>query len=528
MLLLSHSGWAYSFQSGGICYNITSSTAPCTVEVTSGGSYSGSVSIPSTVAYNGITYSVTSIGHAAFYGCSGLTSVTIPNSVTRIVQSAFYGCSGLTALYFNADSCVTMQYNNNSVFSDCSNLRNLNIENNVRYLPTYAFAGCSSLDSVTIGSGVASIGQYVFRGCSGLTSVTIPNSVTSIGGWAFAGCSGLTTINFNADSCVFAWIPFEGCINVTSLTIGNNVKVVPSTVFSGLVGLTNLTMGDSIRTIGREAFYGCSHLPSVTIPDMVTTLDMAAFRSCSELYSVSIGKRVGIIRPLTFANCAWLTNVSVGEGVTMIDQEAFYNSLRVSTLTMKPVAPPLIYSQSLSTLSDTVDIYVPCNAISAYRNAPHWGRFVNYHGDFVNDISCRSNNEAWGRVNIIERPSCTNGGMAQIQALPNNGCRFLRWSDGNTQSLRTLTVSEDTILTAFFASNQDIDEAENEDFRVITHGERIVIEGAAGERVFVSDVLGRIVYNAIVNEKADIAVRHHGVFLVKVGNRPAQKVVVAR
>lgn len=95
-----------------------------------------------------------------------------------------------------------------------------------------------------------------------------------------------------------------------------------------------------------------------------------------------------------------------------------------------------------------------------------------------------------------------------------------------TESLRTLTVSEDTILTAFFASNQDIDAAENEDFRFITHGERIVIEGAAGERVFVSDVLGRIVFNATVNEKAEIAVRNRGVFFVKVGNRPARKIIV--
>ena len=90
--------------------------------------------------------SVTSIGRSAFYGCSGLTSVTIPDSVTSICRRAFYGCSGLT--------------------------------------------------SVTIPDSVTSIGSGAFSGCSGLTSVTIPDSVTSIGQSAFSGCSGLTTINF--------------------------------------------------------------------------------------------------------------------------------------------------------------------------------------------------------------------------------------------------------------------------------------------------------------------------------------------
>ena len=100
--------------------------------------YSGNIVIPSSVVYNGITYSVTSIGISAFYECYGLTSVTIPNSVTSIGSSAFYECSGLT--------------------------------------------------SVTIPNSVTSIGDDAFYGCSGLTSVTIPNSVTSIGDDAFQNC----------------------------------------------------------------------------------------------------------------------------------------------------------------------------------------------------------------------------------------------------------------------------------------------------------------------------------------------------
>ena len=99
------------------------------LEVTSGGNkYSGVVNIPSQVTYQGETMSVTSIGTGAFYVCSGITSVTIPNSVTSIGLEAFEGCSGLT--------------------------------------------------SVTIGNRVTSIGRGGFFGCSGLTSVTIPNSVT--------------------------------------------------------------------------------------------------------------------------------------------------------------------------------------------------------------------------------------------------------------------------------------------------------------------------------------------------------------
>ena len=101
-LLCSVSVSAHDFEADGIYYNITSLT-PMTVEVTYRGNkynsyseeYSGAVNIPESVTYNGKTYNVTSIGYSAFEGCSGLTSVKIPNSVTSIWSSAFEGCSGL-------------------------------------------------------------------------------------------------------------------------------------------------------------------------------------------------------------------------------------------------------------------------------------------------------------------------------------------------------------------------------------------------------------------------------------------------
>ena len=109
------------------------------------GKYTGDIVIPSSITHEAKTYSVTVIGRYAFDGCTGLTSITIPNSVTGIDSFAFQDCSGLT--------------------------------------------------SITIPNSVTSIGESAFSACSGLTSVTIPNSVKSIGSHAFNSCDIPTVIS---------------------------------------------------------------------------------------------------------------------------------------------------------------------------------------------------------------------------------------------------------------------------------------------------------------------------------------------
>ena len=122
LLMVATVAMAHDFEVGGIYYNILSEEEK-TVEVTYRGNscssysneYTGSVDIPSSVISNGITYAVTSIGRDAFYNCSGLTSVTIPNSVTSIGYSAFEDCTGLTSV---------------------------TIPNSVSKIKNYAFYGC--------------------------------------------------------------------------------------------------------------------------------------------------------------------------------------------------------------------------------------------------------------------------------------------------------------------------------------------------------------------------------------------------
>ena len=220
-LLCSMSVSAHDFEVDGIYYNIMSEK-DMAVEVTFSGDsydavldkYSGSVTIPETVTYNDNIYSVISIGPFAFAGCSGLTSVEIPNSVTCFRSLAFEGCSGLTSIVI--PNSVTDIYN--QVFYGCSNLTSVVIPNSVTSIGSSAFSGCSNLTSVVIPNSVTSIGSSAFSGCSSLTSVTIPNSVTSIGDEAFGHCYSLTRISIPNSVTSIGRLAFNWCYNLNYIT----------------------------------------------------------------------------------------------------------------------------------------------------------------------------------------------------------------------------------------------------------------------------------------------------------------------
>ena len=332
---------AYDCQVDGIYYNLIpkGNVAEVTYQKFESdyySDYSGSVVIPEKFTYEGVEYSVTSIGERAFSGCSALTSVTIPNSVTSIGSYAFDGCTGLTSVAI-PNSVTSI---GNQAFHFCTGLTSVTIPNSVTTIREYAFSGCSGLTSLTIPNSVTSIGRYAFEGCRGLTSVhitdlsswckisfggessnplylahhlylngeeikdlVIPNSVTSIGDYAFWECSGLTSVTIpNSVTTIGDWA-FRGCSGLTSVTIPNSVTSIGEGTFAYCKGLTSVTIPNSVTSIGYGAFQNCTGLTSIIIPNSVTSIGGQAFMGCSSLASVTIPNSVTAIGDKAFSSC---------------------------------------------------------------------------------------------------------------------------------------------------------------------------------------------------------------------------------
>ena len=316
-------GW-YAFDG---CKGLTSITIPNSVTSIEHDAFAYCTGLTSITIPN----SVTSIESGAFSGCTGLTNVTvetgntkynsrdncnaiietqtntliagcqntiIPNSVTSIGESAFFGCTGLTSI---------------------------TIPNSVTSIGERAFWGCSGLTSITIPNSVTSIGKLAFYFCRGLTSITIPNSVTSIGEDAFCGCTGLKTV-FNFSNLTFSkglkdygYVAYyaENVYNASELSLeGDFIFGKPNNVNTLLYYLGNeieLTLPDDYKgenyAIGEKAFNNCTELTRVEICNGVTSIGNYAFRDCTGLTSVVIGNSVTSIGSYAFQGCAGLKTV---------------------------------------------------------------------------------------------------------------------------------------------------------------------------------------------------------------------------
>ena len=387
--MLAGQAWAQTtFEIDGLKYTVTDETNHYVSVGKAETQPTGALNIPGKVTNpdNSVKYSVTSIDYIAFYGCSGLTSVTIPNSVTSIHNFAFLDCSGLTSVTipnsvtsigicaFESCSSLTSVTIPNSVtsigdeaFRYCSKLTEINVENDnttytsengilfnkdkttiisyptsktgtnytipntVTTISAYAFYGCSDITSITLPNSTTSISNHSFASCSNLTSITIPESVTSIGDNAFCDCKNLASVTIPNSVTSIGDDAFKGCSGIISLTYNTNAI---GSAFYDNTSLKIINIGNSVTSIGVAAFRDCSGLTSVTIPESVTSIGDRAFYYCRSLTSINIPNSVTSIGDDAFRGCSKLTSITIPESVTSLGNAAFRDCSGLTSVTI--------------------------------------------------------------------------------------------------------------------------------------------------------------------------------------------------
>ncbi len=221
---------------------------------------------------------------------TGCKNTAIPNSVAYIVDYAYYGCSGLTALTITKN----IQYIGPKSFAECRNLSSIQVENGnpmydsrnncnavIETSSNKLVLGCRG---TTIPEGVTCIGESAFMGC-GITALEIPNSVNTIEREAFLSCDQLSSVKLPEGLTKMVYAVFYGCSSLKSIVIPESVTEIGDCVFQSS-GLENIIIPDNVTIIDFQAFVDCQQLKEITIGAGVKTIGHIAFYSSRNIRTI--------------------------------------------------------------------------------------------------------------------------------------------------------------------------------------------------------------------------------------------------
>ncbi len=375
----------------GLWYNIVTKGQTAEVIKYKSLPYSGDIVIPSTITYEGVECTVSSIGQEAFRGCSGVSSITIPSSIKKIGKWAFFNC--------NLDSVD---------ITDLSAWCKIEFEYSDTFIPSEIYS-----------NPLSRAGHLFIKGKE-VTNIVLPNDVVEISNGAFFNCQGLS-----------------------SITLSNNTKKIGKAVFCHCENLETIIIPDSLSTIGEQAFYGCSKLNDINIPHSLKTIEQYLFYQCASLQSITIPDSVSKIGNYAFYLCSNLKTIKLGRGITGIGYRSFSYCSEITDVYCLPEKVPTTGLEAFSESDvEYATLHIPYSAINEYSSKSQWKDFK----EFVKlpRLIYMIDDQIYQSVNYIEGDS-----IFSIIEPKKEGYTFNGWDD-----IPKYMPDDDLIINSLFTINK--------------------------------------------------------------------------
>ena len=578
---------AQYFEVGGIVYGITSESEQ-SAEVLPyyallDNPYSGAITIPQTVEIEGTTYTVTALSESAFESCTTVISLTLPPTIRSIGSHCFYNCtftmlqlpdslrriddhaflySSISALHLPAcfeeyDECSFWARNLMSITVDEANPRYrsiggwlyskdsltlcivpsgetgvVSVPHFVQHLGKMAFGFCSHITSLTLPEGLVSIGDFAFNCCATVDGIVIPSTVTHMGVCPFSYCPQMNNLSiaegnthYVMDGLMLYSVGYDTLVSChksgATVTLNPNLKVLGG--FENNTWLRNISIPETVTDITENCFNGCQ-ITSIVLPRHMKSIGRKAFSENDRLTSVTMPQTLLSMGQGAFEHCYALTSIVIPDSLRVIPKEAFNSCIRLRSVTwnndVEEIGDYAFWALSQMSQTHITNLDLPASlrkvgdcAFGACNNGL---RSVTFHGqvDTLGTAVFESANLQKIRFTGGLPPAIKGEGplymIGQIDTIAICGNLDAWLADSYWQEFADRYVED---------CNVGIGDPDANAINIYTLGGRIIVDGVEGETVCIYDITGRCVRNEAIPT---------GVYLVKVGNRPAQKVIVMK
>lgn len=308
--------------------------------------------------------SVTAINGHAFYNCTSLTTVKLPDTLTAVGDYSF-SKTPITALPDNGKIKTV----GDGAFADCQGLEISTVPDSYETIGRFAFMNCKGIKTFTIPATVTSMGRSMLMGCTELTELTLPYAATDA---VCAAADGSASPNQSVTDLLYDehWDSdnIEADLSGYKLTKVNITggEKVPSYAFSGLDCVTEIDLsGSNINSIDSYAFNSCTALTGVELPDTLKSIGYASFLNCSAITGFDLPDRLEKIDRFAFEGCDGIRSLVIPDSVTSMGRSMLMRCHCLETLTLPYAATDAEAAKADGSLN-------PDNSVTDLFYDEHW------------------------------------------------------------------------------------------------------------------------------------------------------------